>query len=176
MTFRIDRIEFPDMAAMASRMLTTPRYNPWVYLSPVDGPTLGDRSAFVIVLPMDLETEAGVEQALAERFGNVDDVTSWLSKRAPTVQAAIKHKDANVGMTEDELRAAWGAPMLWFKENDHGGAKVAWYRSREVWLVDGKVTEVRDAREVAPESQPATDETPGSFVTPGPTRRATASR
>ncbi len=163
-TFRITRIEFPDMAAMAQRMLTTPRYNPWVYLEPVDGPSLEGRSAFIVVLPMDLETEAGVETALAERFGSADGVSVWLSERSPTIRAAIKHKDAKAGMSEEELRAAWGQPMLWFQENDHGGAKVAWYRSKEVWMVDGKVTEVRDGRDVALESQPASDETPESLI------------
>lgn len=163
-TFRIRKIEFPDMAAMARRMLTTPRYNPWVYLEPVDAPPLAGRGAFIAVLPMDLETEAGVEEALAARFGPADEIAAWLAERAPTVRAAIKHKDALTGMTEAELRAAWGQPMLWFLENDHGGAKVAWYRSKEVWMLDGKVTDIRDGREVAPESQPATGESPEGLI------------
>ena len=32
--FVIKNIEFPDAQAMTNRMLTTPRYNPWVYLEP----------------------------------------------------------------------------------------------------------------------------------------------
>src|SRR4051812_45589609 len=30
--FLVEQVEFPDRWALAKRMLTTPRYNPWVYL------------------------------------------------------------------------------------------------------------------------------------------------
>ncbi|MEO1171885.1 MAG: hypothetical protein AAFX94_07505 [Myxococcota bacterium] len=153
-TFRITRIEFPDMEAMATRMLTTPRYNPWVYLEPVEGVRLQGRSSFIMVLPMDLETEDGVERALNQRLGRPDDIQGWLDTRRPTVKVAIRHKDPVPGMSEDELRAAWGTPMLWFVEES---ARVAWYRSREVWLSDGAVTEIRPARPVPTHSIPQSD-------------------
>lgn len=156
-TFRITRIEFPDMQAMATRMLTTPRYNPWVYLEPIEGARLQGRTSFIMVLPMDLETEDGVERALEQRFGRPGDIQAWLETRRPTVKAAIRHKDPVDGMSEAELRAAWGTPMLWFIEQD---AKVAWYRSKEVWLVDGAVTEVRPGRDVPVESTPRSDTRP----------------
>jgi hypothetical protein len=135
-------------------MLTTPRYNPWVYLRPDASTGLPrDRAAFILLLPMDMETRDQVEAALEELLAPVGEVTSWLAERAPTVQVAIRHKDATVGMTEAELVAALGKPKRWFADtHDSKRARVAWYPSREVWLVSDAVVAVETARDPAPRS------------------------
>lgn len=166
-TFRITRIEFPDMSAMTTRMLMTPRYNPWVYLEPVDAPPLAGRSSYILVLPSDIDTEDGVEAAIARRLGQQADVKRWLDRRDPRVQVAIKHKDATPGMTEEELTAAMGIPQRWFHEGGADRAEVAWYGSREVWLVKGKVTEVREARAVAGAKAPEAPTSPTDTVPDG---------
>lgn len=145
--FKITKVEFPDVRAMAKRMLTTPRYNPWVYLEPAEGEpvSLGDRKSFIVVLPMDLETEAAVEEALAKRFEAPESLVAWLGERSPSIQVAIKHKDVVRGMDEAEVSAAWGEPLLWFGE---GEQRVGWYRGKEVWFIGGKVSEIKDARTV----------------------------
>lgn len=150
--FVVQQIEFPDASAMAKRMLTTPRYNPWVYLTPADGErlSLDGRKAFILLLPMDLDTEEGVEAALAKALAPEGEITTWLGTRRPTVRVAIDHKDVIPGMSRDELFAAWGEPPMWFVEQHEGKeARVAWYTSKEVWLVEEAVTEVKEARAVA---------------------------
>lgn len=163
--FIVQQIEFPDTTAMARRMLTTPRYNPWIYLvpAPETGISLEGRGAFILLLPMDLATEAGTEEAIARVFAPLGEVSTWLASRRPTVRVAIEHKDVVAGMSQDELVAALGAPQLWFGENGGTTTKVAWYTSREVWLVDGIVTEVKPGRPV--------DVPPTEKLSPEATRR-----
>lgn len=147
--FVVDRIEFPDSAALAKRMITTPRYNPWVYLSPA--PTEQDaklhgRRGFVVVLPAELDTEEQVESALNTFFAPEGNVVRWLDTRRPTVKVAIANKNVFEGMTRDEMIASMGVPPMWFIE--HSNERVAWYGSKEVWLKDDNVLSVKDGRPV----------------------------
>jgi hypothetical protein len=148
--FKIERIEFPDSAAIATRGQTTPRYNPWVYLVPSDGEVkLEGRRGFVVVLPAELETEEEVESALSSFFAPEGKVAGWLETRRPTVKVAIANKNVFEGMSRDEMIASLGVPPMWFAEN---GARVAWYGSKEVWLTNDNVASIREARPV--EHQP----------------------
>ncbi len=150
-SFLVYRIEFPDVAAMATRMLTTPRYNPWIYLTAPEGSNLPQgRKHFILLLPMDLDTESAVEQEIAELLGSMGEVQKWLEKRKPTVRVAIEHKDVIPGMTLDEVIAAMGEPQRWFTGGDGLAVKVAWYPSKELWLEDGAVKEVKPARPAEP--------------------------
>ncbi len=172
--FIIRRVEFPDAEAMVMRMLTTPRYNPWIWLAPA-GESIEalpkDRDHFILLLPMDLETEKAVEEAIARVLAPMGEVTAWLEERRPTVRAAIEHKDIVEGMSEEELRAAMGPPMKWFVDKrDDARANVAWYGAKEAWLVDGAVAEVRDGRKVEPEKKEPSGDVPGESApeaTPG---------
>ncbi|OGR09232.1 MAG: hypothetical protein A2341_23690 [Deltaproteobacteria bacterium RIFOXYB12_FULL_58_9] len=167
--FIIKRVEFPDFTAVSMRMLTTPRYNPWIYLTPVPGSGLPtDRKAFILLLPMDMEKEEQVEAAIAGVLGDEGEVTAWLAERSPTVQVAIKHKEIAIGMTEEELLAALGSPQKWFADQRDGqSARVAWYPSTEAWFVDGKVVAKEDPRpESKPEAVPA--DGPPSTADPAP--------
>ena len=147
------QVEFPDGVSLAGRLLTTPRTRPWVYLRRVPH---DDAPPFVILLPEGLRSEAGVEQAIANALAPAGNIQRWLRTRRPSVQAAIAHKSVVTDMTLSELTTSWGEPLLWFSDTKEGRqARVAWYRSREVWLIDGKV--------IAPgprSPRPAPDEAP----------------
>jgi hypothetical protein len=164
--FTIRQVEFPDQYAVSMRMLTTPRYNPWVYLSPVEGsPLPTDRKAFIMLLPMDMETVEQVEAAIEEVLAPQGEVTAWLAERTPSIQVAIKHKDVALGMVEQELVAAMGQPHRWFNDTrDDQQARVAWYPTREAWLVGGKVVDITDARaiEKKPTATPPAETPPES--------------
>ena len=153
-------------------MLTTPRYHPWIYLKPApDTAAPEDRKYFVLLLPMDLESEAEVEAAIAALLGREGEVKRWLAARRPTVRVAIEHKDIVAGMTGDELVASMGEPQRWFHDTTAAGAaaRVAWYPSKEAWLVGGAVAEVRSGRALGPrtlESATATNSTDPTGVSP----------
>lgn len=148
--FIIKRVVFPDAWAMATRMLTTPRYHPWVYLKPApQAPQALPRDQpYILLLPMNLETAAAVEREIEGRLGTPEEVTAWLGERRPTVLAAIRRKDVVEGMTRAELLAAKGPPQAWHSDATAAGetAQVAWYPDVEAWLVDGRVETVRQPR------------------------------
>ena len=147
--FVVETIEFPDRWNMAKRMLTTPRYNPWVYLRVVPHQArIPDNSKlFVIVLPSDLASEEAVEAALTKDLAPEGKVSTWLAARRPTVQAAIKDKQAIAGMTLEELSVSLGAARRWFVENGAAGQqRVAWYPEQEVWLSGDTVSDVKPSR------------------------------
>ena len=156
--FVIDEIEFPDSFAVTTRMLTTPRYNIWVYLHPVDErarlPT--ERSRWVLLLPRDLPDGAAVERELSARLAPEGKMRRWLDGRRPTVRVAIEHKDILAGMNVDELVAAMGEPPLWIENERMNGsrAKVAWYGRREAWLVGGTVVAVEPGRDATAPASP----------------------
>jgi hypothetical protein len=168
--FVVQRVEFPDVPAMATRMLTTPRYNPWVYLTPAPGTVAPEgRRAFILVLPPDLDTEAAAEAAVAAALAPEGEMKKWLESRRPTVRVAIEHKEVVPGMTLEELNASLGTPLRWFADTTSSGARarVAWYPSREVWLVDGAVvTEVKPGRKLDSTVPPT-----GSAAAPDPGAR-----
>jgi hypothetical protein len=150
--FVVQRVEFPDLAAISMRMLTTPRYNPWIYLTPA-GDAKGlprERRVFILLLPMDMETEEDVERSIARLLSPEGEMRDWLAARSPSIAVAIKHKSLIVGMSAEEMTAAVGSPRRWFNDQ-HGdqAARVAWYPSSEAWLVDGKVIQIAKARPVS---------------------------
>ncbi len=146
--FVIHEIEFPAGMALARRMLTTPRFNPWVYLKPAVGEG-ADRTRpwYIMLLPMDLDDEEKVEKAMGELFAKKGEVSAWMGQRSPAVAVAIRNKDVATGMREDELVAAMGRPLRTFWE-PADGADVFWYGDREAWLVGGTVTAVKVGRAV----------------------------
>jgi len=148
-TFVVQQVEFPDGAAMTRRMFTTPRYNTWVYLSPAEGSAaqLQDRRSFIMILPLGIDTEQQVEDAIGRVLAPQGETSKWLATLRPTVRVAIENKDIVVGMTQDELTASQGEPQRWFNETDATGkARVAWYPSKEAWLRNDTVAEIKPGR------------------------------
>jgi hypothetical protein len=153
--FVIDRIEFPDVAAMSRRMLTTPRYNPWVYLKIApEAQGFPTERTYILVLPMDFTTEEAIENEIAVLLAPEGKVTKWLAEVRPTIRVAIEHKDVAEGMSKDELMAAWGRPRKWIPETE---ADVAWYPKNELWLVKDVVTAIKPPRSL--ESPPTPQDT-----------------
>ncbi|MBN1960324.1 MAG: hypothetical protein JW841_05215 [Deltaproteobacteria bacterium] len=150
-SFIVKKIEFPDSTAMAKRMLTTPRYNPWIYLIPTQNTiTPTNRKYFILLLPMNLAKETLVESAIAKQLAEPENVNSWLKSLRPTIRAAILNKDIAVGMKIDELTAAMGTPLRWFKDTTDNGdqAEVAWYPTKEAWIIHGFVNSIKPSRKV----------------------------
>ena len=162
----IDKVEFPDTFAIATRMITTPRFNPWVYLRPVPNSPLAlenkNDKPFIFPLPLHLDTEDEVHQAIRELLAEGGSMTQWLAQRRPTVQAAIAHKEIISGMTQEELFAAAGKPHRWISEfnsqpNSESNSEdrkttktmVAWYPSQEAWISNQRVVTVRPSRVLA---------------------------
>jgi len=150
-TFIIEKIEFPNALAIAKRMITSPRFNTWVYLRPDPESDLAIHQAqdkpFILPLPLNLSTEEKVHQAIRESLTKRGEVTEWLAKRRPTVQAAIAHKTIISGMTQEELVAAVGKPHRWISEfNNNKKTLVAWYPDQEAWLNNKEVVVIRPSR------------------------------
>jgi hypothetical protein len=149
--FTVAKVELPDLLAVASRLMTTPRRQAWVYLelTAEDARLPRYRRYWVIVLPADAKDALGVEQALAQALAPVGDVRTWLNERRPTVRVGIEHKDIVKGMSSDELVAAMGAPLRWLDDSQQGRpVRVAWYGTREAWLANATVIDVRPGRSV----------------------------
>jgi len=168
----VDKVEFPDMWAMSKRMLTTPRYNTWVYVrgAPDEPHMPKDAKPMVIVLPLDLDTETSVEEAINKELAPDGEVTKWLASMRPTARAAIENKDVVPGMNLQELSASQGDPPRWFVDRANAGtAQVAWYPKQEVWMINNQVTEVKTARVVVekPEPNPDTAVPPTGAPKPG---------
>lgn len=151
--FRIHQIEFPDPKGLAQRMLTTPRYNPWIYLTPVDDSVRlpRERHYWVLLLPRDLEDGASVEREIARLLAPKGEMRAWLGERRPKVRVAIEHKDLLAGMSIDEMIAAMGDPRLVLEdEKDGQPVQVVWFGIKEAWLRGSDIVEVRPGREAAP--------------------------
>ncbi len=184
--FVIEKLEFPDSTALAMRMLTTPRYNPWIYLTPGPGNTAAPtgRRFFILLLPMDLETGEATQREIDELLAPAGEVQAWMKERSPEVRAAIERKDVVAGMTLPEVVASLGKPPRWFVEQPEGGeVRVAWYPSRELWMRDDVVKEVRTARlldapapkqEPEPAAQPAAE--PAAQPKPAPSGETQAAK
>jgi hypothetical protein len=147
----IEKIEFPNALVLAKRMITSPRFNPWVYLRPQPTSKLASHEAqgkpFILPLPLNLTTEEEVHQALGELLAKRGEMKKWLAKRRPTVQVAIAHKKIISGMTQEELVAAVGKPHRWISEfNNDTKTMVAWYPDQEAWLTNKEVVVIRPSR------------------------------
>ena len=156
--FMIDKIEFPDSYALATRMLTSPRYHTWVYLRPLERLPLESerREHFVVLLPMNLENRQDVEANLAKLLAPEGTTSRWLKERRPTMRVAIVHKDLKTGMTREELIAARGEPRLWIAQQGRQGLEmVAWYPAQEAWIRDGRIVAVKPGRTLGAQSSSA---------------------
>ena len=151
--FLIEKIEFPDIYALTTRMISSPRYHTWVYLRPLEKLPLESerREHFVMLLPMDLQDRQDVEANLAKVLAPEGDVSRWLKERRPSVRVAIAHKDLQAGMTRDELVAARGEPHLWIaQQGSYGLEMIAWYPSQEAWIRNGRIVDLKPGRHLQP--------------------------
>ena len=147
--FKVVAIDFPTPGVLAKRMLTSPRYNPWVYLEVTDPQTKLDLSKkhFVVTLPMEMKTEAEAKKSLEAIFAAPGDMGRWLGRLRPSVRVAVEHKNIQKGMNKNEMHAALGAPHYWFKGRVEGKiVRIAWYPTHEVAFDEGLVISVQNPR------------------------------
>ena len=148
--FVVERVEFPTPVTNFTRMLTSPRFNPWLYLRPlVPFNDARDKRPFIVVLPTEDSPTGAVQATIEEMLGPAGSVAQWLEGLRPTVAVAIRHKDVLVGMDQAEMVASLGPPLHWFDEpaGSHGPAsRVAWYPSLEAWFEADKVARVTTPR------------------------------
>lgn len=155
--FSVRAIEFPTPLTMAGRMLTSPRYNPWVVLEPRDSHLLRreERRLWVLLLPRDMTTQQEVETHLAQLLAPKGTMEAWLEQRRPTVRVAIEHKDLVAGMNAEEMLAARGEPLARLQDEHRSKQiEVAWYGDREAWLLGSRVIRVLPARPLEQHAAP----------------------
>jgi hypothetical protein len=101
---RIERVEFPTGWIIASRVVLTPRYHPWVILRQD-----GEARPLVLVLPQDLTTAESVRVEVDRVLGSSDVGEVYLA--LPDAQrAAIGKKQLVDGMGARAVEMAWGYP------------------------------------------------------------------
>jgi hypothetical protein len=101
---RIKALEFPTAWIIARRIVTTPRYHPWVIVT-----VPRDDRPYVIVLPQTVASAEDVRAEL-ERVLAPDDPTSFFEQLPPEQRAAILRKEPLEGMGARALEMAWGQP------------------------------------------------------------------
>lgn len=148
--FTVDQVEFPGGFANVTRMLTTPRFNPWMVLQRIpQEASPQNNKPFVMVLPGEDAPTATLTAHVDQMLGPVGSVQAWLATVRPTVAVAIRHKELVPGMNPTEMNASMGPPLRWFREPataDAPAAQVAWYPVLEAWLVGDAITQIKPPR------------------------------
>ncbi len=101
---RLQRVEFPTGWLIAERVVMTPRYHPWAYLS-----VAGDPRPYVIVLSQTASTFDDVRAEL-ERTLSTDDVGPVFAALPQDQRDAVLRKEPIEGMSARALEMAWGLP------------------------------------------------------------------
>jgi len=138
---RIARVEFPSSYLIAQRVMTTPRYHPWVYLQ-----VGGDARPHVVVLSQTVATYEDVRGEL-DRLLTTDDPRPAYGALAPDLRDAVLRKEALEGMSAQALEMAWGLPER--KRIDRPAHTEEWIwpgGKRRVYLREGQVEQVEKAR------------------------------
>jgi hypothetical protein len=152
-SFIVEKIEFPDPLVLPRRMLTTPRFNPWVYLRPAPGSEFSrlypENKPYILPLPLNMTNAEEVHTSIDTFLDSQRKVQNWLSQRRPTIRVAIHQKEIITGMNQEELIASMGEPYRWLSEEEgNKRTLVAWYPGKEAWLKNGQVIQILNAREL----------------------------
>ncbi len=131
---RIRAVEFPTGWTIASRVVMTPRYHPWIYL---DLP--GEDRPAVIVLSQLAASADDVKTELERYVGTADPGPAY--RALPDVQrAAIALKRPLDGMGPQALEMAWGYPEKKVIDRPAGTEEWSWADGhRKASLRDGKL-------------------------------------
>ena len=101
---RVEKVEFPTGWTIAGRVVTTPRYHPWVYLT-----LEGEPLPLVLVLPQTLASAEEVRVEM-ERVAGTSDPGPALRALPDRQRAAIAKKELVEGMSPQAIEMAWGYP------------------------------------------------------------------
>jgi hypothetical protein len=138
---RVEKVEFPTGWIIAKRVVTTPRYHPWVLLA-----LEGEPRPLVLVLPQTLATAEDVRLEL-ERVAGASDPGPALQALPAAQRAAIERKGLVEGMSPQAVEMAWGLPER--KVVDRPADKEVWIwpgGKRRAWLQNGRLSRWEVAR------------------------------
>jgi hypothetical protein len=131
---RIQAVEFPTGWLIARRVIMTPRYHPWVYLT-LDG----ESRPLVAVLSQTLSSSEEVRGEL-DRLVGAADVGPVLRSLPDVQRAAIALKKPVEGMNTQALEMAWGYPEKKVIDRPAGTEEWTWPGAqRQASLRDGRL-------------------------------------
>lgn len=135
---RVIELELPTGFNVNTRMLSSPRYNPWLLLH-VEG--LPQEPTPVIVLRRDLSSLDQVQQEI-ERYLSPDDLRPVLDAFPEAVRRGIDEKRLIEGMPAEAVQMAWGYPERKTIAPSPEGRREEWVwpgARRRATVVDGRL-------------------------------------
>ncbi|HEX8907853.1 MAG TPA: hypothetical protein VF805_01545 [Anaeromyxobacteraceae bacterium] len=131
---RVEKVEFPTGWIIARRVVMTPRYHPWVFLS-----LEGEPRPLVLVLPQTLSSAEDVRVELGRYLGGPESLAAYQALPEPQ-RAAVQRKGLLEGMSAQAVEMAWGYPEK--KVVDRPARTEAWSwpgDRRKAFLQDDKL-------------------------------------
>jgi hypothetical protein len=131
---RVEKVEFPTGWIIARRVVMTPRYHPWVFLS-----LEGEPRPLVLVLPQTLASAEDVRVELGRYLGGPESAAAYQALPEPQ-RAAVQRKRLLEGMSAQAVEMAWGYPEK--KVVDRPARTEAWSwpgDRRKAFLQDDKL-------------------------------------
>jgi hypothetical protein len=132
-------IEFPTSWAIASRVLYTPRFQPWLFVA-----VQGEPPELPLVIPLrqSLHTVEEV-QAEVDRYLTRSDLKPFIGSLSEGMRTSVKNKEARLDMPIEALEMAWGYPeqrRITFDEKGNRTESWEYARGKRSAIVqDGRV-------------------------------------
>lgn len=132
-------IEFPTSWAIASRVVYTPRFQPWLFVA-----VQGEPPEFPLVIPLRQNLHSVEEvQAEVDRYLVRKNPAPFLATLSEGLRTSIRNKEARLDMPLEALQMAWGYPerrRITFDQN--GNRTESWeYNEGQRYAIvqDGRV-------------------------------------
>ena len=138
---QVEKVEFPTGWTIASRVVMTPRYHPWVLLA-----LEGEARPLVLVLPQTLASAQEVRDEL-DRVAGTSDPGPALQGLPDRQRAAIARKELVEGMSPQAIEMAWGFPERKVVDRPAGTEEWSWPGGkRKASLRNGKLVRWQTAQ------------------------------
>jgi len=138
---QVDKVEFPTGWLIAKRVVMTPRYHPWVYLT-----LEGEPRPLVLVLPQTLTSAEDVRVEI-ERVAGTGDPGAAFQALPGAQRVAIAKKELVDGMSPQAIEMAWGYPERKLIDRPANTEEWSWPAGkRRASLRDGKLVRWEAAR------------------------------